>query len=512
MSIDPLRIAVEREMCEQEHLFFTRRFFLPRMGFKFAVNWHSALIADKLDAVMRGEIKNIVFNVPPGSGKTELCGGNLVAHGLARNPRSRFLYLSYSDELVTDVLATARNIVTSDEFQAHWPISLASDSSAKSNWKTQINGFYAGHAYGAALGGQITGRRAGVLGVDGFSGAIVIDDPIKPEDAFSEPLRKKAVRKLINTVASRKAHPDVPVIMIMQRLHVDDPTGAALNGTFPGDWEVVKIPALIDDDYIASLPKKYRDMIPADAPRDEQGRMSYWPAKESLEFLLQLEKGGRDKDGAAVSRYTYTSQYQQEPRQLGGGIIKSQWFSRYQQLPELRYRVIYADTAQKTKERNDYSVFECWGLGKDGKIYLIDMIRGKWEAPELRRRAIDFWNKHLNWGDIHSAALTRMKVEDKASGTGLVQDIKAVGGIPVSGIEREKDKLTRVMDVVGYMESGLVCIPECAPFVNDFLVECDAFTADDSHQHDDQIDPMCDAINDMLGASKSLSVWAAMAD
>lgn len=512
MSIDPLRIAVEREMCEQEHLFFTRRFFLPRMGFKFAVNWHSALIADKLDAVMRGEIKNIVFNVPPGSGKTELCGGNLVAHGLARNPRSRFLYLSYSDELVTDVLATARNIVTSDEFQAHWPISLASDSSAKSNWKTQINGFYAGHAYGAALGGQITGRRAGVLGVDGFSGAIVIDDPIKPEDAFSEPLRKKAVRKLINTVASRKAHPDVPVIMIMQRLHVDDPTGAALNGTFPGDWEVVKIPALIDDDYIAGLPQKYRDMIPADAPRDEQGRMSYWPAKESLEFLLQLEKGGRDKDGAAVSRYTYTSQYQQEPRQLGGGIIKSQWFSRYQQLPELRYRVIYADTAQKTKERNDYSVFECWGLGKDGKIYLIDMIRGKWEAPELRRRAIDFWNKHLNWGDIHSAALTRMKVEDKASGTGLVQDIKAVGGIPVSGIEREKDKLTRVMDVVGYMESGLVCIPECAPFVNDFLVECDAFTADDSHQHDDQIDPMCDAINDMLGASKSLSVWAAMAD
>lgn len=225
---DALELQAERVWCGDSHLNFTRRFFVPRMGFKFQVNWHHVYICEKLDAIINGtaKCKNIVFNVPPGAGKTELCGGNLVARGLAINPRSRYLYLSYSEELVSDVLATAKNIVSSDEFQALWHIDFAKDTSAKRNWKTMVEGYYAGHAYGNSLGGQITGRRAGVLGVDGFSGMIVIDDPIKPEDAFSYPLRSKAVRKLINTVQSRKAHPDVPVVMIMQRLHVDDPTGA----------------------------------------------------------------------------------------------------------------------------------------------------------------------------------------------------------------------------------------------------------------------------------------------
>lgn len=497
MTIEPsVRAGVEKGVLEASHLWFTRRFFVPRMGFKFATNWHHALIADKLDAVMRGEIKNIVFNVPPGAGKTELCGGNLVAHGLALNARARFIYLSYSDELVSDVLATARNIVTSDEFQSNWKIDLSTDSSAKSNWKTEVDGFYAGHAYGASLGGQITGRRAGVLGIDGFTGAIVVDDPIKPEDAFSDALRKKTIRKLINTVASRKAHPDVPVIMIMQRLHIDDPTGAVKAGTFPGEWEVVTIPALIDDAYIDSLDPKYRAMIDRTVERDDQGRQSYWPQKESLNFLLQLEKGGNDKEGAAVSRYTFQSQYQQAPKQLGGDLIKGDWFKRYSVLPPIKYRKIFADTAQKTAEHNDYSVFECWGCGIDGNIYLIDLIRGKWEAPDLRRKAVDFWNKHA--ADDKYGSLREMIVEDKSSGTGLIQDLKKDYKIPIKAQERVKDKLTRLMDVVSYIESGRLFVPENAQFNSDFISECEAFKADDTHDNDDQIDPMCDAINDML--------------
>ena len=449
-------------------------------------------------------IKNIVFNVPPGAGKTELCGGNLVAHGLALNARARFIYLSYSDELVSDVLATARNIVTSDEFQSNWKIDLSTDSSAKSNWRTEVDGFYAGHAYGASLGGQITGRRAGVLGIDGFTGAIVVDDPIKPEDAFSDALRKKTIRKLINTVASRKAHPDVPVIMIMQRLHIDDPTGAVKAGTFPGEWEVVTIPALIDDAYIDSLDPKYQAMIDRTVERDNQGRQSYWPQKESLNFLLQLEKGGNDKEGAAVSSYTFQSQYQQNPKQLGGDLIKSSWFKRYSVLPPIKYRKIFADTAQKTAKRNDYSVFECWGLGNDNQMYLIDMIRGKWEAHELKRRSIDFWQKHMNAKNI--GALREMAIEDKSSGTGLIQEIKREAKIPIRAIQRDTDKLTRIMDVQSHIESGYISIPEEASWVNDFVAECEAYTASDTHDHDDQIDPMIDAIVDMRGLKQPMKI------
>lgn len=172
-------------------------------------------------------------------------------------------------------------------------------------------------------------------------------------------------------------------------------------------------------------------------------------------------------------------------------------------VPPLRYRKIFADTAQKTAERNDYSVFECWGAGEDGRIYLLDMIRGKWPAPELKRRAIAFWEKHKAGGE-HDAPLRQLVIEDKSSGTGLIQDIQASGGIPVKGVERTKDKLTRVMDVVSYIDSGLVFVPEAASFVSDFIGECEAFTADDTHANDDQIDPMVDAINDMLTKKRSI--------
>ena len=221
-----------------------------------------------------------------------------------------------------------------------------------------------------------------------------------------------------------------------------------------------------------------------ESERDEQGRFSYWPYKEPLADLVELES----KD-----RYVFSGQYQQRPSPLGGDIIQGQFFGRYKVVPPLRYRKVIADTAQKTAERNDYSVFECWGHGEDGRVYLLDLIRGKWPAPELKRRAIAFWNKHKETGEFDST-LRQMLIEDKSSGTGLIQDIQ----------ESVADKLTRVMDVVSYIESGLVFIPEAAPWVSDFVAECEAFTADDTHAHDDMVDPMVDAINDMLVRRKSI--------
>jgi predicted phage terminase large subunit-like protein len=311
---------------------------------------------------------------------------------------------------------------------------------------------------------------------------------------------------LLSTVKSRKANPDTPIIVIMQRLAADDPTGFIKGGNLPGEWEFVSIPALIDDEYVETLPEELRDKI-ARENRDEDGRFSYWPYKEPLADLLEMEEGrGTDAEGGRVSRYVFSSQYQQSPKVLGGDIIRGADFKRYETPPRLQWRKIYADTAQKTAERNDYSVFQCWGLGYDGRVYLLDQIRGKWQAPELRRRAIDFWNKH-NISGVNVPTLRKMMIEDKASGTGLIQDIQDAGSIPVEGIEREKDKLTRVMDIVSFIESGLVYIPAHAEWVNDFIEECESFTADDTHAHDDQIDPLVDAINDMLGGLRGLAVW-----
>lgn len=496
VSTSLLEMQLEREKCEQEQLFFTRRFFMPRMGFKFSVNWHHEYIAWAIDEVIAGRIDNLVINVPPGSGKTELLT-NLIARGIARNQRSRFLYLSFSQSLVEDVSSTARNIVKSEDFQGLWPVKISTSTDAKASWKTTVDGYEAGHVYSASMGGQVTGRRAGTLADTGFTGAIILDDPLKPEDAFSKTARNKANRKILNTVNSRKAKSSTPIILIMQRLHVEDPTNFVMTGNVPGNWHQISIPALIDDAYINTLPEHIRRKVPRNVERDEKGRQSYWPLKESLQSLLQLEKGGQDKDGATVSRYTFSSQYQQAPKKLGGDLVKAEWFGRYLKLPVLKWRAIWVDTAQKTKEHNDFSVFLCGGLGYDGRLYIIDVKRGKWEAPELIKQAKLFINRHKE-SNTEIGKLRYMAIEDKSSGTTLIQTISRQTTLPIRAIQRSTDKLTRTMDVVFYVEDQMVMLPAEAPWLLNYIEEIEGLTADMTHDHDDQWDPTIDAINDTV--------------
>jgi predicted phage terminase large subunit-like protein len=507
---DAYREALAKLKCEEDHLFFSRYFFKARQGIKFLVNWHHQLIADTIEDIIQGRKKNVVITVSPGSSKTEIVVINFIARGLALNPRARFLHLSGSDSLASLNSATAREIIRSDEYQALWPLQIAEDAKAKKRWNVLVDGQPAGGVYATSLGGQVTGFRAGHM-APGFQGAILIDDPIKPEDAFSRSKLDAANRKLLTTVKSRKANPATPIVIVMQRIAESDPVGFIEGGNLEGDWSYVKIPALIDLPYVKSLPTKYQKLIVA-AEKDPTGRFSYWPYKEPLKQLLAMERGdGADQSGARISRHVFTSQYQQNPVALGGNIIKGEYFTRYQVVPKIKYRKIFADTAQKTKEQNDFSVFEEWGLGIDGKIYLLDMIRGKWEAPELQRRAISFWSKAKARDVDAYGQLREMVVEDKSSGTGLVQTIKTLNNIPIKPIERHKDKLTRVMDALPYLESMQVAVPADAPYTNDFIAENESFAADDSHDFDDQVDPMVDAIGDMLASGNKIKQWEQLA-
>lgn len=490
------KLSVIKHKCEKDHLFFVRYFFKKRMGDKFHTNWHHHLIAYEIDRLIKRaqegkETENIIFNLPPGGSKTEMAM-NIIPRGLALNPRSRFLYLSFSDSLVADVSSTARTIVKSKYYQDLWKIGISSDTDAKSSWKTDIEGFEGGHIYAASMGGQVTGRRAGRL-TDDFNGLIVIDDPLKPEDAFSDTKRKAVNRKLVNTVKSRKAKSDTPIILIMQRLHSDDPTKFILDGNLGGKWRHINIPALIDDEFIKSLPPKIAELVPRDAERDDKGRQSYWAVKESLLSLLELEKGGSDKDGQTVSRYTFNSQYMQKPSKLGGGLIKSAYFGRYTVLPKLKWLAIFADTAQKTKEHNDFSVLMCAGEDYSGSLVVVDLLRGKWEAPELLTKAEAFIKKHND--NANTPRLRYVAIEDKASGTGLIQNLKKTSRISIKAVQRNTDKLTRFMDAHLYIEDGIVYLPLNASWVGEFIDECEAFSADMSHDHDDQVDTLIDLVN-----------------
>jgi len=509
-EMESMKLSLAKKHGEEEHLFFTRYFFKQRQGIKFIVNWHHVYMCDLIEKVISGEIENLVINISPGGTKTEIVVINFIAHGLAINPRARFLHLSGSDTLASLNSSTARDIVTSDDFQMFWPMKIAPDIKSKKRWNVLVNGQPAGGVYATSISGQVTGFRAGHM-APGFQGAILIDDPIKPEDAYSKTKLDRANRQLLTTVRSRRANPKTPIVIIMQRLAKNDPAGFAIDGNLDGKWTHIYIPAVIDEDFVKkNIPEKYWKLIDKKS-KSVDGRFSYWPYKEPIDQLLSMEAGGGiDQSGARVSRHVFNSQYQQQPIQLGGNLIKGEYFGRYKILPKIKYRKIFADTAQKTKEHNDYSVFAEYGLGVDGKLYLLDQIRGKWEAPELQKRAIAFWAKAKSRDIENFGQLRKMVVEDKSSGTGLVQTIRLMNSIPIEALERNRDKFSRVNDALPYLEARMVEVPEDAPFTNDFISENEAFTADNTHEHDDQIDPMVDAVMDMLSTGNKLEIWKKM--
>ena len=214
-----------------------------------------------------------------------------------------------------------------------------------------------------------------------------------------------------------------------------------------------------------------------------------WPFKHNLEQYKTLESG---------DPYTTSSQMQQQPSPDGGGMFKDKYWRHYEVVPAGMDMIrIYGDTAQKTKEHNDYSVFQCWGRVPNQGIYLLDQIRGKWEAPELESKLFEFWNK---WKPTLYKPLgaNLVKIEDKSSGSSLIQSIKKNYMIPIEPIQRNTDKVLRAMGVVKYFASGYIFLPLDVDWISDYKEEFRKFTPLMTHKHDDQIDPTMDAVEDLI--------------
>lgn len=444
-------------------LTFSQTMFRARKGSDMRDNWHQSAICEALERVVIGKTKRLIINIPPRSGKTEIAVINFMAWCMGNFPGSEFIHASYSKRLATANAYAVRAIMLHEVYREIFGhTALAGDSKAKDEFRTEHGGI----VYATGAEGTITGYGAGGMG-DRFKGAIVIDDPHKAGEANSATMRQNVLDWFATTMESRKNNPNTPIIVIMQRLHENDLSGWLLGGGNGEEWDHLNIPAIGDDG------------------------TSFWPQQFPLEMLDRLK---------AANSYVFAGQYLQRPAPVGGGIFKDEWIKHWSVLPDLEYRMIYADTAMKTGEENDYSVFQHWGKGKDGKIYLLDMIRGKWEAPQLLTNARAFWDKCKSG---HGGVLRKMKVEDKASGTGLIQQLRQ-GGVPVEGIQRSKDKITRGYDAAPQVEAGNVSLPISHPSLSDLLHELSLFPV---ASHDDMVDPLMDAINDMLTNRDGYS-WA----
>lgn len=466
----------ERRLNPPALLDFTARVYRARTGNPFKPFAHQATICDALERVANGECKRLIINVPPSSGKTELAN-NFIAWCMGRWPDAEFIYASYSDALATANAATVRAIMQHESYaEIFGAPQFRRDSNAKGEFRT-VRG---GCVYAAGTDGTLTGYHAGKMR-DGFGGAIFIDDAMKANEAQSKAIRQRTVDWFRGTMESRPNSPSTPVIVIGQRLHVVDLPGWLLAGGNGEQWEHVCIRSL-----------------------DEFGA-SFCPELYPVERLERI-RAGQDVEGIeSTGSFVFDAQYQQQPKRLGGNIIKGEWFPRYTMPPKIRWRAIFADTASKTKTANDYTVFGCYGLGEDGKLYLLDVLRGKWEAMALETRAVDFWVKHAALAGEDLGPLRYLKCEDASSGTGLIQTLRTKGHATIIGIKHDRDKFSRLHDVLGFLESRRVAIPQSAPWVSDFVAECEAMTADNSHAHDDQVDTLTDAIKDMLAKRREWS-------
>lgn len=264
------------------------------------------------------------------------------------------------------------------------------------------------------------------------------------------------------------------------------------------------MPAILDDKCGTSAwyeEQKYTHAIPIlynfNIPHGEE--QALWPMRYSLPKLKNLLEG---------DVYTANSQYMGRPTLLGGSLFKDEWWQYYDELPhdKIKYLRIYADTAHKTGQQNDYSVFECWGYSEEGNIYLLDVLRDKWEAPELKKNFLAFYNKWKINNKYTRYTLNCAKIEDKASGIGLIQELKRVPGVIIIPIQREKDKVTRAMGVAPVIQSGRVFLPSQASWLETFQDEVGSFSPTMSHKHDDQCDPMFDAVEDMI--INGVNLWS----
>ena len=427
-----------KQKCEDSLLFFTRYIFKENTGNKFEVAEFHKTLANTLHKVHNGEIKRLIINIPPRYGKTEIAVKMFIAWTLAKNPMAKFIHLSYSDSLALDNSSMTKEYINSDAYQSIWNLQLKKDSQSQKKWYTTQGG----GVYATSSGGAITGFGAGT------GGAIIIDDPLKPDDALSDVRRSFINNRYNTTIRSRVNDRDVPIIVIMQRLHEEDLSGYLLDGGSGEQWHHLKLAALDDNNN------------------------ALWPEKHSFEELEAIRQ---------ADRYTFSGQYLQIPSPPEGGEWRKDWFNiiHRAELPSDISFEMYIDGAYTKDTRNDPTGIQISGKSGDN-LYIFKSIDKYLEMPELKNFVTSF---------VQSCGvpISQILVEPKASGKSLVQLLRRETRYNVSEIKTNfvrYSKIERARASSPFIEGGRVFLVK-DNWNDAFLQQVSTFP---NAKHDEHID------------------------
>jgi predicted phage terminase large subunit-like protein len=441
-------------MASNNLYYFTRYMFIHLTGALWQRAAHHELICNALEEVFNGQCKRLIINIPPRYSKTHLCK-SFVAWSLGKSRHSNFIMTSYSSELAEQNSWETREMVRSEFYHGVFPETMINTtSSARHKWHI-LNG---GGVYASSTEGTITGFGAGAMR-EGFGGAIIIDDPIKPTEARSDKVRNGVIEWYKSTLQSRTNDPKTPIILIMQRLHEEDLAGWLLAGGSGESWKLICLPALQPDG------------------------TALWADKHSVAELRRMEK---------AMPYTFSGQYQQRPTPGEGGFFDERSLSYDASARDVKRKVRAYDLGA-THNDGDPTVGLLMGVTGNGKYIVedVDTLQGSPEAVE--RMVVTNAQR-----DGKSVTISLPQDPGAAGKSAVFYLTKALSGFRVVSSLESGDKVTRAEPFASQMNVGNVGMVR-AEWNNAYVQELRNFPFG---KHDDQIDASSRAFNHLTETKK----------
>lgn len=443
---------VAAELARHDFYFFSRWMFLQRRAYHWLRGPHHKIICEALTRVFDGLCPRLIINVAPRYSKTELAIVNFIAWTLGQQPDSEYIHTSYSDTLATLNAFSARELVQHPAYQEIFPrVSIRADSAAKDHWRTTAGGV----VYATGGKGTITGFGAGKMR-EGFGGAILIDDPHKPDEARSDVVRQGVIDRFQNTLESRKNSPHTPIILIMQRLHEADLGGWLLEGGNGEQWEHVCIPTLREDG------------------------TALWPQKHDADTLRRMQR---------AAPYTFAGQYQQAPSAAEGNVFKPDMLQIVDAIPHGTEFVRAWDLAGSVPEVGrdpDWTVGLNLGKCPDGRFIIADVVRMQGLPDE-----VDKTLKNTAMRDGGRVRIHLAQDPGQAGKAQIAHQTKNLAGFTVLSDPASGDKITRAEPFASQVNVGNVMMLR-AEWNAALIAEYRVFP---NGRHDDQVDAGADAFN-----------------
>lgn len=454
LASDPQRII--DELLRRDFVSFVIRAYpFLRGGADLKPNWHMSAIAYQLDRITDGQNRRLIVTLPPRALKSMMISALWVAWSLGRDRTLNFVCVSYALDLSNKQARDCRAVMQSDWYQRLFPHTrIRVSRSAVHDFETTAGG----GRLATSITGTLTGRGGDII--------IIIDDPIKPDEALSDTVREACNDWFSSTLASRlNDKKKGAIIVIMQRLHPYDLVGMLQE---QGGWDELSLPAIAQEDQHVPLTRgrvhirKVVDVL--------------HPEHEPLEVLMSIQQ--------TMGSLLFAAQYLQQPVPLLGNLVKRNWLATYTTPPERTGnadRIVQSwDTASEQGTFTDYSVCVT-ALVRGRNVWLLHVWRGKVQFPDLVKKTIELATEFK---------ATELLIEKASSGRQLLQQLwrEPVRGVPDPiACKPEGDKQSRFSGVSAMIEAGRLSIPKEAPWLGTFLAELLAFP---TTRHDDQVDAL----------------------